>query len=158
MNIRNEYIEKTKEYLKLLRTKKFRKNMLEKEIAILKRRQSIDDGIDLSKLGFKSRPADKGIDDLIISCDTKICMREAEIDQIIEDEFMYSLYSSDLDQETQDIIKIRYFDKNENKYSNLNSFSFIAKKIGYSPSSVIRKHDEAIEELAYYIHGEDSVY
>ena len=85
MNIKKDYIEKTKEYLEDLRKKINRKQMLNDEIKILKSRQSLNGGIDLSELDIKSSPGTRDISDLIITCDTKITSTEAQIDRIEHD-------------------------------------------------------------------------
>lgn len=153
MNIKKDYIEKTKEYLKDLRKKINKKNMLNDEIKLLKERQSLNGGIDFSELDIKSKPGTKDISDLIITCDTKITSKEAQIDRINHDLRMYELYSRDLESIAKNIIDLRYL---ENK--KLKSFAKIAKEVKYSKSSVANKHDEAIETLAYYIYGETAIY
>lgn len=153
MNIKKDYIEKTKEYLVDLRKKINRKNMLNDEINILKKRQSLNGGIDLSELDIKSSIGTRDISDLIITCDTKITSKEAQIDKINHDLRMYELYSRDLENIGKDIINLRYLESKKQK-----SFTKIAKEVKYSRSSVANKHDEAIETLAFYIYGEDAVY
>lgn len=153
MNIKKDYIEKTKEYLVDLRKKINRKNMLNDEIKILKKRQSLNGGIDLSELDIKSSIGTRDISDLIITCDTKITSKEAQIDKINHDLRMYELYSRDLENIGKDIINLRYLESKKQK-----SFTKIAKEVKYSRSSVANKHDEAIETLAFYIYGEDAVY
>ncbi|CEN21249.1 hypothetical protein [Paraclostridium sordellii] len=153
MEIRKEYIEKTKEYLKNLRKKINRKKMLNDEIKILKKRQSLNGGIDLSELDIKSSPGTKDISDLIITCDTKITSKEAQIDRIEHDLRMYELYTRELEVIGKDIINLRYLESKKQK-----SFEKIAKEVKYSKSSVANKHDEAIETLAFYIFGDEAVY
>ena len=149
MNIKKEYIEKTKEYLKDLRKKINRKNMLNDEIKLLKERQSLNSGIDFSELDIKSKPGTKDISDMIISFDTQIIIKKVEIDKIDHDLRMFELKSRELNSVYIDIIKKRYLEYNKNI-----SFDEIAKNIGYSPISTRRKHDKAIGLLAYYIYGE----
>ena len=153
MNIKKDYIEKTKEYLIDLRKKINRKNMLKEEIKILKERQSLNNGIDLSQLGIKSSSSTKDISDLIVTCDTKITIKETEIDKIDHDLRMYELYSRELEEETKKIIDLRYL---ENK--KLKAFTKIAKEVKFGKSTVATKHDEGIEMLAFYIFGDIAVY
>ena len=108
MNVKKDYIEKTKEYLIDLRKKINRKNMLKEEIKILKERQRLNGGIDLSELDIKSSPGTRDISDLIITCDTKITMKEAQIDKINHDLNMFDLKSRELNDTYKKILKMRY--------------------------------------------------
>lgn len=182
MNIKEEYVDKTKEYLNDLRKKIDKKEMLsdkkemlkeetktlKNELKILKSRQKINNGISFEhELGIKSSAGAKGIDDLIVTLDAQICCLEARIentyDQIekiereiekIEREIkMYNLYIRALKGTEKEIIKLRYFEREGDS-----SFRNISKKIKYSKSYVARMHDNAIKELAYYIFGEKATY
>lgn len=136
-----------------LRKKINRKNMLKDEIKILKSRQRTNGGIDFSELDIKSSPGTKDISDLIITCDTQITLREAQIDNIEHDIRMYELYSRDLKSTESKILNLRYLESKKKK-----SFATIGEKVKYSRSSVANIHDEAIEKLAFYIYGEVAVY
>ncbi|WGX77556.1 hypothetical protein QJS64_20305 (plasmid) [Paraclostridium bifermentans] len=153
MNIKKDFTEKTKEYLKDLRKKINRKNMLNDEIKLLKERQSLNGGINFNELDIKSRPGTKDISDMIISYDTQITSKEVQIDKIDHDIRMYELYSRELDSIEKKILSLRYLENKKKK-----SFISIAEKVKYSKSSVANMHDEAIEKLAFYIYGEDSIY
>lgn len=153
MNIKKDFTEKTKEYLEDLRKKINRKNMLNDEIKLLKERQSLNGGINFSELDIKSRPGTKDISDMIISYDTQITSKEVQIDKIDHDIRMYELYSRELDSIEKKILNLRYLENKKKK-----SFISIAEKVKYSKSSVANMHDEAIEKLAFYIYGEDSIY
>ncbi len=168
MNIKEEYIDKTKEYLSDLRKKidkkeilKDKKEMLIDELKILKSRQKLNGGISFEhELGIKSSTGAKGIDDLIVTLDSQICCVEAQIENIdsqikrIERDIkMYELYTRVLESTETEIIKIRYLARKSNS-----SFRDISKKIRYSKSHVVRMHDNAIKELAYYIFGEIATY
>lgn len=182
MNIKEEYIDKTKDYLCDLRKKIDKKEMLKDkkemlkediktikdELKILKSRQKINDGISFEhELGIKSNAGAKGIDDLIVTLDSQICCLQAQIENIagqienidrdtekIDREIkMYDLYTRVLKATEKEIIKIRYLANKSNS-----SFRDIAKKIRYSKSHVVRIHDNAIKELAYYIFGEIATY
>lgn len=152
LNIKKDYIEKTKEYLKNLRVKLTKKDMLKDEIEILKERQSLNDGIEygcsIQNSSYKS------IADLIESYDTQITHREAQIDKIDFSMRMYEIYSRELTDTEKNIINLRYL---KNKRKN-RSFEYIAEKLKYSKSQVARIHDEAIEKLAFYIYGEEATY
>lgn len=153
MNIKKDFTEKTKEYLKDLRKKINRKNMLNDEIKYLKERQSLNGGIDFSELDIKSQPGTKDISDMLISFDTQIIIKESEIDKIDSDLRMFEIKSRELNSTYKNIINLRYLRSNKKI-----SFDKIAKEIGYSSISTRRKHDDAIDLLAYYIYGEDATY
>lgn len=153
MNIRDEYIVKTKDYLHDLRKKIDRKTILEDEIKILKSRQKLSGGMDFEhELGVKKNGGYKGIDDLIITTDSQICCLEAQKERIEHYIMMHDLYTRQLSEVEKEIIKIRYLEKSDNSFRN------ISKKIRYSKSYVARMHDDAIKELAYYIFGENATY
>lgn len=153
MNIKKDFIKKTKEYLEDLRKKINRKNMLNDEIKLLKERESLNGGINFNELYIKSRPGTKDISDMIISYDTQITLRESEIDKIDSDLRMFELKSRELNALYKTIINLRYLNSNKKI-----TFDKIAKDIGYSSISIRRKHDDAIDLLAYYIYGEDATY
>lgn len=153
MNIKKDYIEKTKEYLKYLRRKINRKDMLNDEIKILKSRQTTDGGINFSELDIKSSARTKDISDLIITCDAQITLREAQIDRIEHDIRMYELYSRDLEELEKRIIDLRYLKNKKRK-----SFTKISIEVKYSRSSVAKIHDKAIEKLAFYLFGDEALY
>ena len=154
MNIKEEYIDKTKIYLKDLRKKLDKKNMLEDEIQLLKSTQGINFSISFeNELGIKSKNGYKGIDDLIVTTDSKICCLQAQVERINHYIRMFELYSRELKEIEKNIIEIRYLTKTKN-----NSFRDIAKKVNYTKSYVARIHDNAICDLAYYIFGEDAIY
>ncbi|CEP39630.1 Uncharacterised protein [[Clostridium] sordellii] len=153
MNIRKDYIEKTKDYLKDLRKKINRKAILNEEIKILKSRQKINGGIDFRELDIKSAPSTKDISDLIITCDAQITLREAQIDNIEHDIRMYELYSRDLDVIEKKVLDLRYLESKKRK-----SFAKIAIDVKYSRSSVAKTHDRAIEKLAFYLYGDEAIY
>ncbi|CEN21292.1 hypothetical protein [Paraclostridium sordellii] len=152
MEIKKEYIEKTKGYLKDLRKKINRKSILIQEIKILKSRQKINGGIDFRELDIKSAPGTKDISDLIITCDAQITLREAQIDSIDHDLRMYEIYSRELDVVEKQILDLRYL---ENKKRQ--SFEKISVEVKYSRSSVAVKHDNAIEKLAFYLYGDEAI-
>lgn len=127
--------------------------MLNDEIKLLKERQSLNGGINFNELDIKSRPGTKDISDMIISYDTQITSKEVQIDKIDHDIRMYELYSRELDSIEKKILSLRYLENKKKK-----SFISIAEKVKYSKSSVANMHDEAIEKLAFYIYGEDSIY
>ena len=155
MNIKEEYIEKTKTYLKDLRKKIDKRAMLQDEIQLLKSTQGINLSINFEyELGIKSSKGNyKGIDDLIVTTDSKICCLQAQVERINHHERMFELYSRELKEIEKKIIDIRYLSKTKH-----NSFRDIAKKVNYTKSYVARIHDNAIRDLAYYIFGEDAIY
>ena len=155
MNIKEEDIQKTKEYLGDLRKKLDKKYMLEDEINLLKATQGINFSINFeNELGIKSSKSSyKGIDDLIITTDSKICCLQAQIERINHHTRMFELYSRELKEIEKKIIDIRYLSKTKH-----NSFRDIAKKVNYTKSYVARMHDNAICDLAYYIFGEEALY
>lgn len=153
MNIKKDFAEKTKEYLEDLRKKINRKNMISDEIKLLKERQSLNGGINFSELGIRSQPGTKDISDMIISYDTQITSKEVQIDRIDHDIRMYELYSRELDSIEKKILNLRYLENKKKK-----SFASISEKVKYSKSSVANIHDSAIDKLAFYIYGEDSIY
>ncbi len=168
MNIKDEYIEKTKEYLDDLRKKINKKTMLKEEIKLLqeeiktlKSRQRVNGSINFEKeLGIKSNSGAKGIDDLIVTTDAQICCKESlienkysQIERIEHDIKMFELRIRELTEIEKEVINARYFDKTKNK-----SFRSISKKINYAKSYVARVHDDAIKELAYFVYGEDATY
>lgn len=127
--------------------------MLNDEIKILKKRQSLNGGIDLSELSIRGQPGTKDISDMIISYDTQITIKEVEIDKIDEDLSMFELKSRELNNIYKTIIKMRYLESNSKI-----SFDKISREIGYSSISTRRKHDDAIDLLAYYVYGEEATY
>ena len=155
MNIKEEYIQKTKEYLGDLRKKIDKKYMLEDEINLLKATQGINFSINFeNELGIKSSKSSyKGIDDLIVTTDSKICCLQAQVERINHYERMFELYSRELKEIEKKIIYIRYLTKTKG-----NSFREISKKVNYTKSYVARMHDNAIRDLAYYIFGEEAIY
>ncbi len=97
MNIKDEYIDKTKIYLKDLRKKLDKKAMLEEEIQLLKSTQGINLSINFeNELGIKSKSSYKGIDDLIVTTDSKICCLQAQVERINHYVRMFELYSREL--------------------------------------------------------------
>ena len=91
MNIKEEYIEKTKTYLKDLRKKIDKRAMLQDEIQLLKSTQGINLSINFEyELGIKSSKGNyKGIDDLIVTTDSKICCLQAQVERINHHERMF---------------------------------------------------------------------
>ena len=152
MNIKKDYIEKTKKYLIDLRKKITRKENLQVEIDMLKERQRIEGGMDYTD-GLRSGVSYRGIDDLIITYDAKITCKQAESERIDHSLRMYELYSRSLSNFDKKILNIRYLE-NDKQISFVN----IAKKLSYSKSAIAKIHDEAIENLAYYIFGEEATY
>ncbi|WP_373599439.1 hypothetical protein [Paraclostridium bifermentans] len=133
--------------------KKDRRDTLEKEIKLLKNRQKVENDLDLRELQIKSSPGTWDIGDLIVTCDTKILMKEVEINKIDDDIEIYNLYLNNLEDIETKIIDLRYFSKKKRR-----TFIAIAENIKFSKSTVKDKHDEAIEKLAFYKYGEKAMY
>lgn len=153
LNIKKSYINKTKEYLEDLRMKITKSEILEDEIEILDKKQSLNDEISFNQIGFKSRPSYKGIDDLIVTIETQISSKEAQIERINHDLRMYELYSRELTETEKEILKLRYFNNTKK-----NSFERISTILKYSRSQVAKIHDEGIEKLAFYVFGSEATY
>lgn len=154
MNIKDEYIEKTKIYLSDLRKKIDKKSMLEDEIQLLKSTEDVNFSISfINELGLKSKGSYKGIDDLIVTMDSKICCLQAQVERINQYIRMFEIHSRGLRDIEKKIIELRYLTK-----TNKNSFRDISKKVNYTKSYVARMHDNAIRDLAYYIFGEEALY
>lgn len=151
MNIKKDYINKTKEYLKDLRMKLTKKEMLQLEVDILRERQSIESNEMI--IGSKSSRSYNGIEDLIISFDSQITCKEAQVDRIDHFIRMYELYSRSLGSVEKKVINLRYLESEKTI-----SFVTIAKKLSYSKSTIANIHDETIEKLAFYIYGDEATY
>ncbi|MCR8744351.1 hypothetical protein [Romboutsia lituseburensis] len=152
MNIKKDYIEKTKKYLEDLRMKLTRKENLQIEIEMLKERQRIEGGMDFNDI-LRTGTSYRGIEDLIITYDSQITCKQAESERIDHYLRMYELYSRSLSSFDKKILKLRYLES-EKKISFVN----IAKKLSYSKSAIANIHDEAIEKLAFYIYGDAATY
>lgn len=152
MNIKKDYIEKTKQYLKDLRMKLTKKEMLQLEVDILKERQSIESK-DVFESGIKGTTSYRGIEDLIISYDSQITCKEAQVDRIEHFIRMYELYSRSLGSVEKKVINLRYLESEKTI-----SFVTIAKRLSYSKSTIANIHDETIEKLAFYIYGDEATY
>lgn len=151
MNIKKDYINKTKEYLKDLRMKLNKKEMLQLEVDMLKERQSIESNEVI--IESKSSRSYNGIEDLIISFDSQITCKEAQVDRINHFIRMYELYTRSLGSVEKKVINLRYLESEK-----IISFVTIAKKLSYSKSTIANIHDETIEKLAFYIYGDEATY
>lgn len=152
MNIKKDYIDKTKDYLIALRLKLTKREMLNDEIDILEERESLNSGYEYGE-GLSTGVSYRGIEDLIISYDAQITSKKAQIDKIDFSVRMYELYSRELNDTEKEILDLRYL-KNKHKLS----FEKISNDLKYSRSNIARIHDEAIEKLAYYVFGEEATY
>ena len=152
MNIKKEYIEKTKEYLEDLRKRITRKENLQIEIEMLMERQRIEGGISFGD-GIKSKGSYRGIEDLIITYDAQITNKKSESERIDHHLRMYEVYSRSLSNFDKNVLNLRYLESDKKI-----SFVNIAKKLSYSKSAIANIHDDAIETLAFYVYGEDATY
>lgn len=153
LNIKKSYINKTKEYLEDLRMKTIKKEILEEEIEILTKKQSLNEEINFNEIGFKSSRSYKGIDDLIVTVETQITSKQAQIEKINHDLRMYNLYSRELTQIEKEILNLRYLSSPKKT-----SFERISTILKYSKSQVARMHDDTIEKLAFYTFGVEATY
>ena len=95
----------------------------------------------------------KGIEDLVVTEQTKICMKRTQVDVFEKEERFLNIYLNKLNEEEKEIIELRYL--NENK--KIETYDTIAKKIKVSESTVRRKHKAAIENIAFYKFGDESI-
>lgn len=147
MEIKKEYIEYTIDYLEKMHENINTKQSLNEEIELLK--QHID--------AYRDRDYDistsceyKTIADLVITEETKLCIKETQLDQILKDDRFLSVYLSKLNKEYREVIEIRYLQNNE----KLNTFEIIGKEMKLSESTARRKHIAAVELIAFYKYGE----
>lgn len=149
MDVKKEYIQKIKKYLEIIRLKKKRKDTLQKEINLLKKRQKTESDLDLRELQIKSSPGTWDIGDLIVSCETKILMREMDIKRIDDDLEEYNLKLNDLEDDIdKKIIELRYFKK------PTPTFEEMADELNYSANSISDRHKKALELLTYIKYGD----
>lgn len=149
MNIKKEYRKKTIEYLEDISEKIFSKESILEEIELLKEHVNAYKDRDFT-FSINSKHEYKTIDDLIITEETKLCVKETELDQVLKDERYLNIYLSRLNQEYRRIIEIRYLENNE----KLNSFENIGEEMNISESTARRKHNLAIDKIAFYKYGE----
>lgn len=155
MNIQKEYITKTRDYLKDLDYKINSIDTIKKEIEMLKVSGSTYREINFDILGIKSQGPTKGIDDMVISREQMIYIKECEIDFIKKKDEIIKDILSNMGEVEKQIIELRYFKKGENN-SRL-EISEIAKEIKYSKATVKRKELKAIKQIAYWKYGDECI-
>ena len=143
MKIKKEYIEKTIEYLELIHENINAKDSLIEEITLIKQHIDAygDRDYDVSTgCGYKT------IADLVVTEETKLCIKETQLDRMIREEnFLFKLSN-----EHKEVIELRYLGKGE----KLKTYDYIAKKMKLSEATVRRKHSAAIKLISYYKFGE----
>ncbi len=155
MNIREEYIIKTRNYLKALSSRLDSIKMIELEIDELKSKDNSYKDIRFDNLGIKSKGSTKGIDDMIISAKDMIYIKEAEIDFIRKKYKFIKSIIENMEKCDQDIIEYRYFKRN--KLNEHYKISEIANEINYSKATVKRRELKIIKHIAYSIYGNSSL-
>lgn len=151
MNIRKEYINKAIEYLKNINNNMQVKECLKNEIKLL--REHIDAYSDRDYSFISGRHEYKGIEDLVIKEETKLCMKETQLDQIEKDEKIINIYLSRLNEEFREVIEIRYLNNKE----KINSFEKVSKEMNLSEATIRRKHRDAIKKITYFKYGTECV-
>lgn len=148
MEIKEDYIEKTIEYLELIHKKLNAKDSLIEEIALIKKHI---DAYGDREYGYITGCEYKTIADLIVTEETKLCMKQQQLDAILGEERYLSIYLSKLNTDYREVIELRYLQKGE----KLNTYDYIAKKMRLSESTATRKHRAAIKLITYYKYGEE---
>ncbi|GAA0106719.1 hypothetical protein UT300013_33430 [Paraclostridium sordellii] len=134
MNIKKEFLIKTKEFLKELSDKSLRQKILESEIKIIN-----------SKLNyFKSNKLSNLLENLN--------QKKIELENLnlyIESNIIYLDF---LEDNLRDIILKRYF--NIFKYGNLISYTKLAYELNISESTAKRYISKGIKDLSYIMYGD----
>lgn len=148
LEIKEEYINKTIEYLEEIHENINAKDSLIEEIELIKKH--IDAYRDREYV-YTTRYEYKTIADLIVTEETKLCNKEAELDEILGKERLLSIYLSKLNEDHREVIKLRYLHKGE----KINTYDYIAKIMKLSETTVIRRHNAAIKLITYYKYREE---
>lgn len=150
MHIKKEYIDMTIDFLELIHENLQPKECLIEEIKLIKKHIDAygDKGFDIS---YSTEY--RGIEDLIVTEQTKLCMKETDLDVILGKERTLEVYLSKLDKELSEVVKIRYISDVE----KLVTFEDIAKKIKFSEATARRRHNAAVEKIAYFKYGSKAV-
>ena len=148
LKIKKEYINKTIEYLEEIHENVNLKDSLTEEIALIKKHI---DAYGDREYGHITGCEYKTIADLIVTEETKLCMKEAQLDGILGEERYLSIYLSKLNADHREVIELRYLQKSE----KVNTYDYIAKKMKLSESTATRKHTAAIKLITYFKYGEE---
>lgn len=148
LKIKEEYINKTIEYLQEIHENVNAKDSLVEEIELIKKH--IDAYGDIG-YGYIAGCEYKTIADLIVTEETKLCIKETQLDGMLREERYLSIYLSKLNEDHREVIELRYLQKSE----KLNTYDYIAKKMKLSESTVRRKHKAAIKLITYFKYGEE---
>lgn len=148
MKIKEEYINKTIKYLKKIHEKVNAKDSLIEEISLIKKHI---DAYGDREYGHITGSEYKTIADLIVTEETKLCMKEQQLDGILGEERYLSIYLSKLNADHREVIELRYLQKSE----KVNTYDYIAKKMRLSESTATRKHKAAVKLITYLKYGEE---
>lgn len=152
MNIKKEYIDKTRDYLKKLDEKLNSIDSIKLEIEDLRRQDKYQD-LDISKAVFGMKSSYNGIDDLKIYAEEQIYIKETEIEYINKKYEEVEVFLSRLELNEKLIIELRYFKKkNDNTRYKLTD---IAREINYSVATVKRIEKKVIEKIAVFKFGKE---
>lgn len=153
MNIRKEYIEKTRKYLIKLDSDMQSIDFIKKEIEYLKR-QDFYQEINIESAIFKSN-SNYGIDDKLVYMKDQIDIKEGKIAHILRKFDEINLFLNQLTHTERDVILYKYFNRKEDnsKYRNKD----IEELLKYSISSIKRIEKKVIEKLAIFKYGEEII-
>ena len=147
LKIKQEYMNKTIEYLEGIHEDINAKDSLIEEIELIKKHIDAYRDRDYEcRRGYEY----KTIEDLVVTEETKLCEKETQLDQILGRERYLSIYLSKLNEDHRKVIELRYLQKSE----KLTTYDCIAKKMRLSESTAIRKHRVAIKMITYYKYGD----
>lgn len=153
MNIKKEYINKTRKYLVKLDKDVSSIDLLKDEIEDLKRRDKYQE-IDIAKAIFREG-SNLGIDDTLVHIKSQIDIKESEIEHILRKYDKIKLFLSKLPDNERLIIEYKYFNKKEDntRYKNKD----IERELIYSSSTIKRIEKRTIEKIAIFIYKDDAI-
>lgn len=153
MNIKKEYINKTRKYLIKLDKDICSIDFLKDEIEDLKRQDKYQE-INIAKVIFKDG-SNFGIDDTLVHIKNQIDIKESEIDYILRKYDKIKLFLSKLPDNERLIIEYKYFNKKEDntRYKNKD----IERELIYSSSTIKRIEKRTIEKIAVFIYKDDAI-
>lgn len=162
MNIKKEYIDLIKEYLVDLRSDLNRINRLNAEIKELKLSDNAYHDFSFTFLDIKSQSSAKGIDDMIISKEQLIYIKECEIIHINKKYNDLNNFLDNLMNDEDSVIRIRYFSRVKTKNNKKiiykkSTVKEVADKLKYSVATIKRKEYKALSEIAYWKYGNISL-
>lgn len=154
MNIKKEYIDKTRKYLNDLFDSFKSIPLLESHIKDLKEMEKFNE-MNYDIIFSGNNVSYKGIDDLIINLKNKIFNEEGKIDHINKKYEKIELFLKNYKDSERKVIEYKYFSrkKDNSPYTNTE----IANKLNYSVSSVKRIDRKIIIKLAVYLYKKEAI-